>query len=300
MKRRDIFSALFVMLLWGALFPLVKLGYRAFSLETTGGILLFAGLRFTVCGAAICIVLLTSGRTRFIPLKGCWRGVLSIGLFAVVLHYACTYLGLKSAASAKTALLKQGGALIYVCFSSFIFPDDRPTPRKLAGALMALLGIAAMNLCGGRLVWQGADLLILGASLCTVISNIIGKRVLDQIDPIAATGVSQLFGGLILLLAGLIAGGRLHPSGAGAWGLFALVCAASIVSYCRWYRLVRRGRLSGLFIIKFAEPLFAALFGALLLGESVWRLQYLAAFLLIAGGICLANNVSLSGKERNT
>lgn len=128
-----------------------------------------------------------------------------------------------------------------------------------------------------------------------MISNIIGKRVLDQIDPIAATGVSQLFGGLILLLAGLIAGGRLHPSGAGAWGLFALVCAASIVSYCRWYRLVRRGRLSGLFIIK-----FAALFGALLLGESVWRLQYLAAFLLIAGGICLANNVSLSGKERNT
>ena len=40
--------------------------------------------------------------------------------------------------------------------------------------------------------------------------------------------------------------------------------------------------------------------GALLLGESVWRLQYLAAFLLIAGGICLVNNVSLSGKERNT
>ena len=99
-----------------------------------------------------------------------------------------------------------------------------------------------------------------------MISNIIGKRVLDQIDPIAATGVSQLFGGLILLLAGLIADRRLHPSGASAWGLFALVCAASIVSYCRWYRLVRRGRLSGLFIIKFAEPLFAALFGALLLG----------------------------------
>lgn len=53
MKRRDIFSALFVMLLWGALFPLVKLGYRAFALETTGDILLFAGLRFTVCGAFI-------------------------------------------------------------------------------------------------------------------------------------------------------------------------------------------------------------------------------------------------------
>ena len=288
------------MLLWGALFPLVKLGYRAFALETTGDILLFAGLRFTVCGAVICIGGLLRDRTRFIPLKGCWKGVLSIGLFAVVLHYACTYLGLRCAASAKTALLKQGGVLIYVCFSSLIFPDDRPTPRKLLGALMALIGIAAMNMSGGRLVWQWSDLLILGASLCTVISNVIGKRVFEEIDPIAATGVSQLFGGLVLLPAGLIAGGQLHPYGAGAWGLFALICAASIASYCRWYRLVRRGRLSGLFIIKFAEPLFAALFGALLLGESVWRLQYLMAFLLIAGGVCIANNVSFIRKERTS
>ena len=155
MKRRDVLSALFVMLLWGALFPLVKLGYRAFSFETTGDILLFAGLRFTVCGAVICIGGLLTDRTRFTLLKGCWKGVFSIGLFAVVLHYACTYLGLRSAASAKTALLKQGGVLIYVCFSSLIFPDDRPTPRKLVGALM--LGESA-----GRLQYLMAFVLIAG------------------------------------------------------------------------------------------------------------------------------------------
>ena len=79
----------------------------------------------------------------------------SIGLFAVVPHYACTYLGLRSAASAKTALLKQGGVLIYVCFSSLIFPDDRPTPRKLVGALM--LGESA-----GRLQYLMAFVLIAG------------------------------------------------------------------------------------------------------------------------------------------
>ncbi len=57
------------MLLWGALFPLVKLGYRAFSLETSGDILLFAGLRFAVCGAVIGIGCLLRDRTRFIPLR---------------------------------------------------------------------------------------------------------------------------------------------------------------------------------------------------------------------------------------
>lgn len=47
-------TALFVMLLWGMLFPLVKLGYRVYGAESTGDILTFAGLRFTVCGAVIC------------------------------------------------------------------------------------------------------------------------------------------------------------------------------------------------------------------------------------------------------
>jgi len=34
-------KALLVMVLWGALFPLVKLGFRTYSVITTGDILLF-------------------------------------------------------------------------------------------------------------------------------------------------------------------------------------------------------------------------------------------------------------------
>ena len=44
-----------------------------------------------------------------------------------------------------------------------------------------------------------------------------------------------------------------------------------------------------MFIIKFAEPLFACLFGALFLGENILKWQYLIAFLLISFGIVLGN-----------
>lgn len=44
-----------------------------------------------------------------------------------------------------------------------------------------------------------------------------------------------------------------------------------------------------MFIIKFAEPLFACVFGAILLGENIFKLQYLAAFVLISLGIVLGN-----------
>lgn len=53
--------------------------------------------------------------------------------------------------------------------------------------------------------------------------------------------------------------------------------------------LVHSGELSKLFIIKFAEPVFAALCGALLIGENVLSPQYLLAFLLIAVGITISN-----------
>ena len=44
-----------------------------------------------------------------------------------------------------------------------------------------------------------------------------------------------------------------------------------------------------MFIIKFAEPLFACLFGAIILGENIFKWQYLIAFLLISFGIVLGN-----------
>jgi drug/metabolite transporter (DMT)-like permease len=44
-----------------------------------------------------------------------------------------------------------------------------------------------------------------------------------------------------------------------------------------------------MFIIKFAEPLFACVFSAILLNENIFQWQYLIAFILISTGIVLGN-----------
>ncbi len=67
------------------------------------------------------------------------------------------------------------------------------------------------------------------------------------------------------------------------------ICFASIFSYSIWFTVVKNGELSKLFIIKFAEPVFACIFGAILLGENIFKVQYILAFLLIAGGIYISN-----------
>ena len=289
MKHKTVWLALLTMLLWGSLFPMVKLGFAAYDVTSTADILLFAGIRFVIGGAVICLFAVFTDKGSYRPVPRSLFPILLSGLFAIILHYSFTYLGLQLTASSKTALIKQLGALLYVCFSFLFIKEDRPTPQKIAGALVGFLGIIALNITKDGLSFAIGDLLVLGASFCTVFSNVISKRVFRTVQPITATGISQLFGGLVLLAVGAAMGGHVRFALDRSLWIMVYICIASVVSYCLWFGIVKNGELSKLFIIKFAEPVFACVFGALLLGENIWRLQYLLAFLLISGGILISH-----------
>lgn len=288
-KNKTIFSALLVMLLWGSLFPVVKLGYGAYNISSVGDILLFAGIRFTACGLVICVYSLITDRSSFANARRVIWQVLLSGLIAIVFHYAFTYSAMLFTESSKTALLKQIGALFYVCFSFMFFKDDKLTVCKLIGVVIGLAGIFAINADSAGVSIGIGDAMIVAASFCTVFSNVISKKIFCTVKPVTATGISQTFGGLVLLLAGTMMGGSVKFCADATILIMVYICFATIFSYCIWYSIVKNGELSKLFIIKFAEPLFACVFGALILGENVFSIQYLAAFLLIATGIIISD-----------
>ena len=297
-KQKTLWLALLVMLLWGSLFPMVKLGFAAFSVVTTGDILLFAGVRFLVCGAVITLFALWRDKKSFSAVPSSWLPILLSGLFAIVLHYACTYSGLQLTASGKTAILKQIGALFYVLCSPLFFKADKLTAGKIAGVLLGFFGVVAMNFSAdGGVAFGAGEILIILASLCTVAANVISKKLFAKVEPITATGCSQLFGGVILTAVGLLSGGGLQAVRADALPIFLYILAASTVSYCLWYSILKNNSLSGLFIVKFAEPLFSCLIGALLLKENILDPRYLVAFLLIGGGITVAHGFPKKKKE---
>lgn len=292
MKHKGLLYSLLVMLLWGLLFPTVKLGYKAFGVAGVGEILSFAGFRFLICGTVITIYALIRNPKCMGPVKANWIPVLLSGLFAIVLHYACTYMGLSMTDGSKTAILKQIGAILFICFSAVFFPNDKLTPGKVFGLVLGLCGVLAINADLTGIRFGMGDVLIIGASFCTVIANIISKKVFTNVEPIVSTGISQLAGGLILSVAGLCMGGNIGafiPKNPQQLLVLGVIIAASVISYCLWYINVQRENLSKLFIIKFAEPLFAAVFGWLLLGENIFNLNYAAAFVLISAGILVAN-----------
>ena len=279
------------MVLWGSLFPMIKIGYNVFHINPTSipDILMFAALRFTICGALLC---LWSGFKKAEFDKPVLKNVLSIilmGLFAIVLHYAFTYIGLAYTDSSKTALLKQLGALIYVCFAFLFIKDEKFKFSKIIGAIIGFVGIVAINMGGGKISFSLGDFLIILASVCTVISSILTRITAQKNSPFWVTGISQLSGGLILLIAALIMGAGLPVFTVKSTLVFIYICMASIGGYTLWAYLMRTVPLSQLFIVKFAEPLFACIFGAVLLGENIFKIQYLIAFILISFGIMLGN-----------
>ena len=288
-KNKTVWLALLTMLLWGSLFPMVKLGFSAYEVRGTADILLFAGIRFVICGVVICLFATIKDKASYRPVKASLIPILLSGVFAIILHYGFTYLGLELTDSSKTALIKQVGALFYVCFSFLFIKEDTPTVKKIVAAAVGFLGIIVLNISSEGVSFSVGDLLILCASFCTVFSNVISKKVFEKVSPITSTGVSQLFGGAVLLAIGFAMGGDVHFKLNVSLLVMVYICAASIVSYCIWFGIVKNGELSKLFIIKFAEPAFACIFGALILGENIWKNQYLVAFLLISGSIWISN-----------
>ena len=122
---------------------------------------------------------------------------------------------------------------------------------------------------------------------------IISGRCAKGTSPLWITGISQLFGGVVMLSAALSGGAKLPIFTVKSSFVFTYICIASITGYTLFYYVQRTAELSKLFIIKFAEPLFACIFSALLLGEDIFKFRYLAAFILISSGIMLSSKKEL-------
>ena len=223
--------------------------------------------------------------------------ILIIGLISIALHYAFTYVGLSSTDSSKTALIKQLGSLIYVCFAFLFFKNESFSVWKIVGAIVGFLGIVAINFNPDGISFSTGDVLIILASVCTVVANIFTKKIASGNSPFWITGISQLAGGIVLMAAGLIMGASFLTFNWKSLGVFAYICTASMIGYVLWNSILKTSDLSNMFIIKFAEPIFACVFGAILLHENIFKWQYLIAFVLVSLGIILGNKKK---KEENT
>lgn len=288
---KNIILALIGAALGASLFPMIKIGYDVFQINSTSipDILMFAAFRFVICGIIVCTISLIKKEEIKTPKFESIINIIWLGIFAIVLHYAFTYIGLSLVDSSKTALLKQSGQLLYVCFAFLFIKSEKFSLYKLIGGLIGFGGMIAINASGSNISFSYADIIIISSSVCTVISGIISEKIVKQSSPLWITGISQLSGGIILLVAAITMKGNLLIFTFESSLVFLYICTASVFSYTLFYYVQRTINLSVLYIIQFSTPLFACILSAILLGEDIFKLQYLFAFILITAGIILGN-----------
>lgn len=283
-----VLLALFSCALLGSLYPFVKIGYAAFQIAGSDvpSILLFAGLRFALCGIVTVPLFSVTLKEPLISKRSDMRTVLLVTLFSIVLHYACTYLALAVGQSAKSAIIKQVGFLFLSCCSFLFIKKERFSWKKPICGVLGFAGIIVTSFDGG-FSFAAGDALIVAASLCSAISTILTKNAVERVSAVKLVAYSQLIGGVFLCALGLLAGGRLTHLDLRAAFVMLYICAASVIAYVLWNVCVKYNSVAKLAVIRFSVPVFAVVFSGMLLREQIFKWNYILALAIILSAILL-------------
>lgn len=287
-----IVFALIAAVAWGWAYPLIKLGFEAFSItsDMTGSKMLFAGIRFALSGLIVLAFARGAHRRLTVSGMGGWLYVLTFSLMNTTLHYACFYIGLSHSAGARAAVFNSLGVFMLVLLACAFFKTDRLSMRKVVGCAVGFAGVVVLNFGGGesgQFTLLGDGMIILNA-LCSAVAGLMTRGLGRHTDVFVGTGYSLAIGGVLLVIPGLLMGGTLpQVTGTGLLILFLLI-AISTIGFTLYNKLLSCNPVGKVAIFNSLIPVVGAVTSCLCLHEPFY-IKYVLAVLLSAGGIYIIN-----------
>jgi drug/metabolite transporter (DMT)-like permease len=267
--------------LWGSSFLFMRLGALEFGVWAT------AGVRVAVASAFLAPVLWWHG--RWPDLRRHARAILFVGLLNSALPFAFYAYAVQTVSTGLAAILNATAPLMGALVA-WLWLKDRPGGLRALGLLIGFAGVVLLS-------WDklgasaGADrwavLACLGATLCYGLSASFTKKYLTGVHPLATATGSQFGAALVLAAPALYHWPAALPS-AQAWGaLLAVGILCTGIAYILFFRLIEHAGPAKAMTVTFLIPVFALLYGALLLGEAV-TLRMLLGGGVVLSGVALA------------
>lgn len=295
-----VIGALICCMLWGSAFPCVKVGYGLFGADTSSysSLILFAGIRFTLAGVLVLAFGSALQRKFLLPKrKNIWR-VAVVALFQTAMQYTFFYIGLANLTGVKSSVLNGLGVFFTIIAACFIFRTERFTLIKLVGCILGFGGVLVMNLDGlnfefsltgeGFIIFSG-----LSAAMAAGFVKVFSKHE----NTTTLCGWQFFCGGLALVIIGAATGGSIRPTSGASFAMLFYLAFLSACAFTLQGYLLKYNPVSKVAVFKSTNPLFGALFSAIILGETEQLLHYttLIALALVCGGILIIN---LLGEKR--
>ncbi len=275
-----------VYVVWGSTYLAIRV-----AVETMPP-LLFAGVRFLVAASIVGLILMARGGAGIFRVEGRRLATAAVvGVLLLVGGNGGVVLGEKTVASGIAALLVAIVPLWVVVLRAST--GDRPTRRTVFGVLVGFAGLAILVLPGrnGETTTAGGIALIIGATLAWSSGSIIAGRARMPANPFVATFYEMLAGGLVLVLAGLVAGEtsdlELGAISGRSWlALIYLILMGSVAAFSAYVWLLHHAPISLVATYAYVNPVIAVLLGALILSEPITAA-------ILAGGAVIVFGVML-------
>ena len=271
--------------IWGSSFLFMRISAVEFGALPT------ASLRVTI--AALFLFPLVWMRGLLPELRTHWRKVFFVGLLNSGIPFACFAFALLSITTGLSSILNATvpmfGALV-----AWLWLKDKPDGSRVLGLVIGFAGVAMLAWratgpgAGFKATADGATpglavLACLLACVCYGISASYTKRYLTGMPPLVTAAGSQIGASLGLALPAIWFWPAQMP-GTHAWlALLAVGVLCTGVAYIIFFRLIENAGPPRALTVTFLVPVFAVLYGVLLLGEHVTLWMLLCAAVIVCG-----------------
>ena len=277
--------------LWGASFLFMRLANTEFGALPT------VGVRVTVASLCLLPVLLWQGHGR--TLLRHWKQLWVVGMLNSGIPFVCFSFALLSISSGLSSILNATvplfGALI-----AWVWLRDRPSGSRMLGLAIGFLGVALLawdkasfkpDANGLSTGW--AILACLLACVCYGISASYTKRHLAGLPTLVTAAGSQLGAALGLALPTW----WLWPARMPGHTAWAAVLAVGVfctgLAYVLFFSLIEKVGPSRAITVTFVVPVFAVIYGVIMLGETVTPWMVFCGAIIVCGTALSANLIRL-------
>jgi drug/metabolite transporter (DMT)-like permease len=232
-----------------------------------------------------------SHKKLILPRKDEIIGIMLLGFVQTTLEYIFFYLSLIKLSGVKGSILNSIGNFFAVILAHFIFKNDKLNLTKSLGCLLGFVGVVICNFENGidltfSLTGEG---FILIAAFCFALGSVITKFITKKSDSIMITGYQLAFGGLVLIVIGLVFGGKLDFASISAVAMLIYLALLSAVAFSVWAQLLKFNPVGKISVYCFLNPVFGVILSGVMLGENILNIRSLIALVLVSIGIYIVN-----------
>lgn len=259
--------------------------------------LFLAALRLIPAGVLVMLFAAIAKR----PQPRGWQAWLLIGLFALVdgtLFQGFLATGLVRTTAGLGSVTIDSQPLAVAVLSAWLF-QERIGIIGIAGLVLGVLGISCVALPSEWLsqfvtsplssqidlsaLFDRGEWLMILAALSMAVGTILIRFIVRYADPVVATAWHMIIGGIPLAIGSLLWESNqwadLAPSG---WlAISYSTIFGSAISYALFFYFAAQGNLTSLSSLTFLTPVFALLFGNLLLNETLDSVQWFGVVLTL-------------------